>query len=151
MKKKTDNNKIDQHNEVEVWKGKYLRALADYQNLDRRAREEKDEIRKYAAMHILERIIPVVDTLTHVQKHIKDPGFDLAYKELWAVLHEQGVEHISVQGKPFDPHQMECIEVIDGEENIAVEEVLPGYTLHGKVVRVAQVKVGKIKNNPISE
>jgi len=41
---------------------------------------------------------------------------------------------------------MECIEVVEGKDNIVIEELLPGYTLHGKMLRVAQVKVGKEKN-----
>jgi molecular chaperone GrpE (heat shock protein) len=48
-------------------------------------------------------------------------------------------------GKPFDPHEMECIEVVEGPENEVVEESLPGYLFRGKVLRVAQVKVGKKK------
>jgi molecular chaperone GrpE (heat shock protein) len=67
----------------------------------------------------------------------------LALKELYAALSEQGVEKIAVSGKPFDPHQMECIEVVAGKDNIVVEELLPGYRLHDKILRVAQVKVGK--------
>ena len=48
---------------------------------------------------------------------------------------------------------MECIEVVDlpagkaGVENdIIVEETLPGYTLRGKILRVARVKVGRNNN-----
>ncbi len=38
---------------------------------------------------------------------------------------------------------MECIEVVAGADNVVTSESLPGYRLHGKVLRVAQVKVGK--------
>jgi molecular chaperone GrpE len=131
--------------QAEEWKNKYMRALADYQNLERRTREEKEEIRKYAAEIILGRLLPVVDIFTKVKEHVKDPGFDLAYKELHAVLQEQGVEHIAVVGHEFNPHEMECIEVVNGKENIVTEESLPGYRIHGKILRVAQVKVGKEK------
>jgi molecular chaperone GrpE len=136
MKRKTDI-------QTEEWKNKYLRALADYQNLERRTREEKKEIRAYAAEVILGRLLPVVDTFAKVKEHVKDPGFDIAYKELHAVLEEQGIARITVVGQEFNPHEMECIEVVNGKENIVIEEVLPGYKLHGKILRVAQVKVGK--------
>jgi molecular chaperone GrpE len=81
--------------------------------------------------------------LTRVSTHVKDTGLELALNELYAVLSEQGVEKISVVGHAFDPHQMECIEVTPGTDNIVVEELLPGYRLHDKILRVAQVKVGK--------
>ncbi|MCX6793936.1 MAG: nucleotide exchange factor GrpE [Candidatus Gottesmanbacteria bacterium] len=136
MKKKHDE-------QTEDWKSKYLRALADYQNLEKRTQVEKQEIRKYAAEVILTRLLPALDTLTKAAQHVKDTGLELALKELYAVLSEQGVQKLEIVGKPFDPHQMECIEVIAGEDNIVVEELLPGYRLHDKILRVAQVKVGK--------
>ena len=142
MRKKTDKI-VEVNTEAEEWKGKYLRALADYQNLEKRTQEEKQEIRKYAADTVIARLLPALDTLTKASTHIKDTGLGLALKELSAVLSEQGVERIPVVGKPFDPHQMECIEVIPGTDNIVVEELLPGYRLHDKILRVAQVKVGK--------
>ena len=136
MKKKHEEPVID-------WKSKYLRALADYQNLEKRTQEEKQEIRKYAAENIAARLLPALDTLTKASVHIKDTGLEMALKELHAVLSEQGVEKIEVVGKPFDPRQMECIEVVAGVDNIVVEELLPGYRLHDKIVRIAQVQVGK--------
>jgi len=129
--------------QIEEWKNKYMRALADYQNLEKRASEQVGEVRKFAAERILSRMLPVVDTFGKASEHIKDTGLELALKELYAVLAEQGVERIEVMGHPFDPHQMECIEVVDGPDNEVVEEVLPGFRLHGKILRVAQVKVGK--------
>ncbi len=125
------------------WKDKYLRVLADYQNLEKRTREEKQEIRAYAGEIILGKLLPTLDTLTKASAHIKDPGLELAIKELYAMLSEQGVTKLDVMGKQFDPHQMECIEVVEGRDNEVVEESLPGYRYHDKILRVAQVKVGK--------
>lgn len=129
--------------QAEEWKGKYLRALADYQNLEKRMQAEKTEVRRFAAEVILMRFLPVLDTLTKAAEHIKDAGLELALKELYTALSEQGVEKIAVVGKQFNPHQMECIEVIAGQDNIVIEELLPGYRLHDKILRIAQVKVGK--------
>ncbi len=146
MKKKHEEPVID-------WKSKYLRALADYQNLEKRTQQEKQQIRKYAAETMTARLLPALDTLMKASKHVKDTGLEIALKELYAVLSEQGVEKIEVIGKPFNPHQMECIEVValpaqvGGTDNIVVEESLPGYRLHDKILRVAQVKVGKSLKN----
>lgn len=141
MKKKIVGEEVNK--EVEEWKSKYLRALADYQNLEKRTQSEKIEIRKYAAEVVIGRILPTLDTLAKAKAHLQDPGLDLAYKELESALTELGVVRLEVVGKQFNPHEMECIEVVEGEDNKVVEELLPGYTLHNKILRVAQVKVGK--------
>lgn len=134
-----------QDNQSEEWKNKYLRALADYQNLEKRSSEQVGEVRKFAAERILSRLLPVLDTFSKASEHIKDAGLALALKELYAVLLEQGVERMDVMGHAFDPHEMECIEVVDGVDNEVVQELLPGFRLYGKILRVAQVKVGKKK------
>ena len=125
------------------WKNKYLRVLADYQNLEKRTRDEISEVRTFASEIVLARLLPVVDTLRKAKDHIKDPGLDLTFKELTAVLEVQGVEKIDVIGRQFDPHEMECVEVVAGKNNEVVEEVLPGYRFRGKILRIAHVKVGK--------
>jgi len=129
--------------QAEAWKTKYMRALADYQNLEKRSQDHIFEVRKFAAEIILSKLLPVVDTFGKVKEHVKDPGFDIAYKELLAVLVEQGVERMEVLGKVFDPKEMDCIEVVAGKDTIVMEEVLPGFLFRGKVLRVARVKVGK--------
>jgi molecular chaperone GrpE len=87
--------------------------------------------------------LPVVDTFLKAQAHLKDPGLDLAVRELLAVLEDEGVKRITTVGKSFDPHIMECVEVVEGKDDVVVEEVAPGYRLHDKLLRVAHVKVGK--------
>ncbi|MBI4062412.1 nucleotide exchange factor GrpE [Candidatus Gottesmanbacteria bacterium] len=128
---------------LDDWKNKYLRALADYQNLEKRKSEEIGEVRKFAAEIIISKLLPIVDTFERAQTHLNDPGLELALKELTAVLGDLGAKKLEVIGKEFNPHEMECIEVTAGKDNIIIEETLPGYTLHEKVIRVAQVKVGK--------
>ena len=125
MKKKTDDVVVEVNKEGEEWKAKYLRALADYQNLEKRTQTEKQEIRVYAAEVVIARLLPTVDTLVKAVNHVKDAGLELALKELFSALSEMGLQKIEVVGKPFDPHQMECIEVVAGEENSVVEELLP--------------------------
>jgi molecular chaperone GrpE len=143
MTKKPDTHISELHKQIEDWKNKYLRALADYQNLERRSREEKENVRRYASEVILGRLLPVIDTFKRANNHLHDTGLDLAFKELQAVMEEQGVERINTTGKPFNPHEMECVEVVEGDDQAVVTETLPGYKIHGRVLRVAQVKVGK--------
>lgn len=147
MKKKTDELSEAFRKEGEEWKAKYLRALADYQNLEKRAVQEKLEVRAYASELVLTKLLPVVDTFKRAEAHLGDTGLSLALKELEAFLTSQGVSKFEVVGKPFDPKFMECIEVVEGGDSLVIEETRSGYVLHGKVIRVAQVKVGKKMQN----
>ena len=148
MKKKDDTNQDNQRLEelqkhVEEWKSKYLRALADYQNLEKRKSDEVQEIRRFAGEFIIVRLLPIVDTFEKALKHIQDKGISLALKQLYTFLEEQDVHKLDVVGKSFNPTEMECIEVVDGKDESVLEEILPGYTLNGKIIRIAKVKVGK--------
>lgn len=143
MKNKQNDQTDELQKQIEEWKAKYLRALADYQNLEKRKNEEIYASRQYAGEILLIKLLPVVDTFERALVHLKDSGLALAVKELEAFLADAGVKKLEVMGKAFSPHEMECIEVVDGEDTIVIEELLPGYTLYEKVIRVAQVKVGK--------
>lgn len=152
MKKKQNDEENELPKQIEEWKGKYLRALADYHNLEKRSQEEKVQVHVFAAEMVLMKLLPIVDTLERAQTHLKDTGLALALKEMESFLVTHGVKKFSVVGMVFDPGSMECIEVVDGEDNRVIGELRPGYTLHEKVIRVAQVKVGKkIITNPTND
>ena len=129
--------------EEENWKEKYIRALADYQNLSKRSAEEKIVIRTFASQIVIEKLLPVVDSLEKAEAHVKDTGLTLALKELFKVLEQFGVKKIVSLGQPFDPYTMECISVEEGTEDEVIEELIPGYEMNDKVIRPAKVKVGK--------
>ncbi|MCX8008895.1 MAG: nucleotide exchange factor GrpE [Patescibacteria group bacterium] len=134
---------VDYENQINEWKNKYLRALADYQNLERRSWQEKEDIKKFASETTLRKFIPAIDSLERAVKHIQDEGLALSLREFYKVLEQCGVKRIETVGKQFDPHLMECVEVIQGDDGIVLEEIRSGYMFFDKVLRVAQVKVGK--------
>lgn len=125
---------------------RWKRALADYQNLEKRTREERIEFVRFAAKNLIEKLLVVIDDLEKAQIHLKDQGLALALKKLEALLKEEGVERIETSGKEYDIHTMEAIAIGEGEaENKVVEQLRTGYTMHGAVLRAAQVKVSKKK------
>ncbi len=130
---------------AEEFKQKYLRALADYQNLEKRAQLEKERITSRAAEQIIHELLEVLDIVENVQKHHpNDQGIKLAVGNFHAVLASHGVVKINVLHKKFDPIEMECTEVVESDkDDVVIEEVRPGYKLGDKVIRVARVKVGK--------
>lgn len=127
----------------EQLEGQIKRVLADYQNLEKRVREERTEWIRLANKDLLLRFLPVLDTLVLAGKHIDNQGLKLSIKQFEDVLKEEGLVKIEASGKEFDPHTMECFQTIDGEEGKVLEEIRAGYMINEKVVRPAQVKVGK--------
>ena len=149
MKKQADNQKIIQlTKEIEEWKNKYLRALADYQNLEKRIVETFSDKIKYAVKDFVIKILPVIDGLEKLARLNSDQVVKLVLKQFQDILRNEKVEKIEVLGKTFDPNFMECIEVVSSDKNDQViEEIEPGYKMFDKIIRVAKVKVGKKKED----
>ena len=129
--------------QVKTCEEKYKRALADYQNLEKRTREERVEWIKSSSRDLLLRLLPVLDTLMLAGQHTTDKTIQVTVQQFLDVLTAEGVKRIETVGKHFDAHLMECVETIEGEEGKVVEEVRAGYTLFEKLLRPALVKVGK--------
>lgn len=145
---KKENKAVEElKRKVEESDNKYKRALADYQNLEKRAKEERNEWILRANKDLLLHLLPVLDTLILANKHIKvyDEGLSLSIKQFQDLLKTEGVEKIDAVGKQFDPKAMQCVETQEGADGKILEEVRVGYMLHDQVLRAALVKVGKAK------
>lgn len=129
--------------QLEEFEGKYKRALADYQNLQKRVQEEKSEWIRSSNRDLLLRLLPVLDTLMMAEKHLQDQGLTVSINQFLDTLKAEGVTRIKTVGEEFDPHTMECVTTENGEENKVLEELRAGYMIYDKVLRAAQVKVGK--------
>lgn len=136
-----------QNKEVEEWKNKYVRALADYQNLERRVSLERLETKGRVVEEVMRSVLVFVDEVNMAQKHVKDPGLEIALKSFDAILARFHIKKIEVLHKEFNPLEMECTEVVSGtKDNEVVEEVRAGYMIAETVLRPAQVKVSKKSN-----
>ena len=122
----------------DCWK----RALADYKNLEKRVEEDKDGWKFFANERLIRRILPVIDNLERLKKHMDDKGLDLIIKDMVSGLKEFGVEEVNSEKAEFDPMLMEALETVEGEKNKVVETVSKGYLLNNKLIRPAVVKVG---------
>ncbi|MBI2036048.1 nucleotide exchange factor GrpE [Candidatus Microgenomates bacterium] len=141
---KKDTHILDLENQLK-------RALADYQNLEKRSVEQRKEWVKSANKDLLLRLLPVLDTLMLASQHVQDEGILASIKQFEDALKSEGVEKIETMGQEFNPQTMECVvtEQVDPstgsgqEEGKVMEELQAGYRLHDKVLRPAKVKVGK--------
>ncbi len=149
VKQKNSGTKRDEvaklKQKIEDLENQLLRAVADYRNLEKRMEDEKREFVKFANRDLLLRLIPAFDTLFLAEKYVVDEGIKITVKHLREALKEVGVEQIKAEGEMFDAAKMEAITTEEGDEGEVLEELRPGYALNGKLIRPAQVKVGKNK------
>jgi len=146
--KPTDQSKINKEEElkkeIENWKSKYLRAIADYQNFEKRVQEDTVGVVQNANKNLILKLLPFLDHLDQAAVFIKDPGLRLIRESFYKVLSELGVKEFDLTGKEFDPHVAEAVEVVTGDkDNMIVETAAKGYELFGNILRPARVKVSK--------
>lgn len=134
------------HQELETVRGMLARALADYDNLSKRVERERQDLERLSSLGILVKLLPVLDNFESAQEHLKDAGLAIGLGEFKKVLSEEGLNEIVPSvGDKFDENTMEAIEVVAGErDNIVSEVILTGWKFEdGSVVRYAKVKVSK--------
>jgi molecular chaperone GrpE len=130
---------------------KYKRALADYQNLQKRTQEEKIGWIRTANGNLIERLLPALDHLQTALKGAKESdqksswlqGVEMTVLELQRVLEEEGLQKVPTE--TFDPTIHEVVEAREGKDGVIEDVFQMGYTLNGKLLRPAKVAVGKGK------
>lgn len=139
--------------DLEETKEKMLRSAAEFENAKKRLAKERDEFVRFSLENLIRELLPVLDNFERALSHIgepKDPqtkgvllGIQMVFKQLNDLLKNQGLIRLETQHKKFDPHFHEAIGHIfeDGEEDVIVEEIQPGYLLHDRLVRAAKVRV----------
>lgn len=131
-----------------------LRAVADFNNLRKRMREEMDQSRRLALEDFAIRLLPIMDNFERAitaAEEINDfdalhGGVVLILRQFRDVLEKEGLQPIEAVGQQFDPCLHEAVLCEDTDEypdNTIIEEFQKGYTLGGKVVRPSMVKVAR--------
>jgi molecular chaperone GrpE len=129
-----------------------LRALAEADNVRKRAAMEVANAHKFALERFVESLLPVVDSLEAALGTAQDTpeavrsGIELTLKQLRGVLEKAGVTDIAPPaGAKFDPHWHQAMAAVesDAEPNSVVAVLQRGWRLHERVVRPALVTVAK--------
>lgn len=130
----------------------YLRALAELENIKKRAVREREDYIKFATLPIIKKLLPVIDDLdralnssnSNQDYEILSKGVQMIAKSLHEMIKHEGVEAIEAVGQPFDPQFHQPLSVEGGSEhpeNTVIEEFQKGYIMHGRVIRPSLVKV----------
>lgn len=141
--------KTKKEHDAKYLKDQLARALADYDNFQKRVERERKQFEVFASAKIAFRILPVFDMLEDVQKHLGDSGIALTLEEFKKVLGEEGIEKINTEpGMKFDEKLHEAVEVISTKDKkkqgVIAKEVLSGWQMNDEIViRPAKVKVYK--------
>lgn len=135
--------------ETEVWKNRYMRTLADFENFRKRNEREKSEYFRYALAGTFRDLLPILDNFDRALDHAAEGddfhrGVLLIYKQLFDVLKKAGLKPIDEAGVVFDPkiHEAVIREENPSVPNHTVQEILQkGYFLQDRLLRPAMVKV----------
>ena len=142
--------------QLESERNEYLdtlrRVQAEFENYRKRVIKEQTALVDRATEGLVEQLLPVLDSFELALKNADAVGADdienvrkgveLVYAELLGVLEKAGVSRIEAEGKPFDPNVHEAVMQEEGDADPVVSDVLrTGYTLKGRVLRPAMVKV----------
>ena len=129
---------------AEDYKDRYLRALADYQNLENRIETLKTDIQRKTRNDIVHKFLIILDHLERAEAFMQDDGLTMIANEIRTVIKDLGLEELDLVGKEYDPYTAEALEVVAGDQdNIVIEVVRKGYKIGNDVLRPAQVKVSK--------
>lgn len=142
-----------QTEEKEDYKDKYLRLLAESENMRKRMQKDKQEMTRFAIENVLADVITPMDNLENALAAAKNMspdiknwafGFQMILGQFQEVLQQHGVASFKSEGEKFDPHKHEAVE---SEESTTVpagtilQEYVKGYRCGDRIIRVARVKV----------
>jgi molecular chaperone GrpE len=140
------------NSEVQELQNRLLRTTADFDNFRRRARQEKEDLLKYAASRMVQEILPVLDNFQLAlaaeaadAASVKQ-GVEMVFRQLQAALEREGLVEMNPVGQPFDPNFHEAVMQVASDEyesGTVVEVLRKGYLLQDKVIRPAMVKVSQ--------
>ncbi len=138
--------------EADAMREKYLRVMAEMENLRRRTLRDKEEARRFAALPLVEDLLPIIDNFKlglsaahgHEGGKAFAEGFEMILGQLKGALNQHGVVEIAPEGEAFDPNNHEAIAQqpdpsVEEGKVISVQRI--GYRLHDRLLRPASVVV----------
>jgi molecular chaperone GrpE len=129
--------------QAEEYLNNWKRERADFINYKKDEAKRLEKFAEFANKAVILEVVEVFDDLEIAQKHGDNKeGLDRVMKKFADWRKGYGIERIKVAGEKFNPELHEAVEgsVPEGEK---LEEIRAGYTMHGKVIRPARVKIIK--------
>jgi len=136
-------------------KDQSLRAVADLQNVRRRAEQDVEKAHKFALEKFSSDLLPVIDSLELAlahssadDEHVKQirEGVELTLKMFQDTLKRYNLEAVDPHGQPFNPEHHQAMAMQENgevEPNSVLNVFQKGYLLNGRLLRPAMVVVSK--------
>ena len=141
-----------------------LRAQAEMANFRRRTDEDRINHAKYSNSRLISNILPVLEELDLAISHTESSaennvnsngqlleGIKLIQRKLTGVLESEGVAAIEAVGLMFNPLEHEAVgteETTEIDAGYVTEILRPGFRLHDRIIRPAQVMVAMAPKDP---
>ncbi|MGB5345384.1 MAG: nucleotide exchange factor GrpE [Woeseia sp.] len=140
---------------------KYLRAMAELDNVRKRASRDVQNARKYALEPFARELLDVRDSLemglaaaAADDGTLLREGFEATLKQLAAAMERFGIAAIDPLGEPFDPQHHEAMTMqpsADAEPGSVLTVFQKGYALNGRLLRPARVVVAQAAEPPAAD
>jgi molecular chaperone GrpE len=134
----------------EELKQRYLRLMADLENLRKRQAAQVAQEAARAKAEAFADLLPALDSLARARTvpmqsvdQIQE-AFEAIETQMWSALQKQGLERIEAADGALDPRDHEAVATVpstDRPEGHIVECIRPGYRVDGRLLRPAQVVV----------
>ena len=144
--------------EISNLKDQRLRAIAELENFRKRAEKDQSDALKYGVANFAKEIINIKDNIERAQSSISDEvktneavksvveGLDLIAQATVSTFAKIGIKKVESINQKFDHNLHQAMMEIEKDEiepGTIVQEILPGYTLHDRLLRPAMVGVSK--------
>lgn len=124
------------------------RLQADFDNYRKRNATLSQDMKEIGEAAVIEKMLTVLDNCDLARKYIQDEsaltGFNMMESQILSALDSFGLKEIEAMDKEFDAKLMSAVEreKKEGKQNVVLEVHTKGYTLKGKLLRPAGVKIG---------
>ena len=144
--------------EVAALRDQLLRAVAETENVRKRAARERADMARYAISDFARDVVGIADDLARALDNLPEPvralaeaealveGLELTRRNLDAAFERQGLVRIDPAGEPFDHNFHEAmfeIDDADAEPGAVVQVIQVGYRIHERLLRPARVGVAR--------
>ena len=141
----------DDEDKLSICEDKLQRALADYQNLDRRNKIESSQKILHKTNQLMLSFIGVYEDFIRaktalINDNSNTEGLDGVIKNMENILFENNIKPIDAIGEIFDPKFHEAVSIVEDnslDEGTITQEVAKGYISFQEVIKPSKVIVSK--------
>ena len=148
-----DATEEDEEPGADVYKDRWMRLAAEFDNYKKRTLRERDALVQSANVGLIRDLLPIVDSVDRATAHAGGDteseafkeGIRMIMEELPKLLSNRGLSEIEAAGQPFDPNLHEALMQVasDHEAGTIAEVIERGYRLGDQVLRHAKVVVSQ--------